>query len=154
MGKKLFNNYHQWITCLVMRQWKSNRQGTPKSFFYGDMPEKLSAEFYKRYQLEEHSFIKELYSQSRPNRYLATFALFAAEFRGDIFVEEIIKKCFNSHIYIQLHKLHERSNPLPLYFIGSIASGFEKKLRQLMCENSFEVADVQKSPFPKLLDYY
>lgn len=125
-----------------------------RDFFYGDMPEALSNIFREKYKIEEHDFVKTLYAQSRPNRFLASFALFAAEQRQHPFIQELIKKCFDSFVTTQICKLQPINAALPLSFVGSIAAGFEAELRELLAKKGFHIKTIQKSPFPGLLQYY
>ncbi len=124
-----------------------------KAYFYGDMLGDLRKKFKEKFGLEEHNFVKDLYSQSRPNRYLASFALFGADNRESKFIQKIVKNCFELFADVQIRKL-QTAEYLPLYFVGSIAKGFENELTAVMESKNYKVADIQKSPFPKLLEYY
>ena len=125
-----------------------------QSFFYGEMPEILSEIFRNRYQLNEDDFVKVLYSQNRPNRFLASFAPFASEYRDEPFIRNLLEYCFDTFFRLQICKLQPEDEKLPLYFVGSIASVFEKEIREVASRYNFTVVSIIKSPFPSLLNYY
>ena len=125
-----------------------------QSFFYGEMPEILSEIFRNRYQLNEDDFVKVLYSQNRPNRFLASFAPFASEYRDEPFIRNLLEYCFDTFFRLQICKLQPEDENLPLYFVGSIASVFEKEIREVASRYNFTVVSIIKSPFPSLLNYY
>lgn len=124
------------------------------SFFYNEMPTSLSEIFKEKYQINEDDFVKSLYTQNRPNRFLASFAPFATEFRNEPFIQNLLTVCFDTFFRLQIHKLQPLDETLPLYFVGSVAAAFEVELIAMATIYNYKIEKIIKSPFPELLKFY
>jgi glucosamine kinase len=124
-----------------------------QAYFYREMPTEIEQAFQAKYQLEEHQFVQQLYTSQRPNRFLASYAQFAAEHQEDEFIQELLFGCFEEFVALQLLKF-KQAERYPIHFIGSIAAAFEEELSYVLETYQLNKGIVLKSPFPKLLDYH
>jgi len=122
-------------------------------YFYRELPTHLAQLFEAKYEIEEHQFVKKLYSDLRPNQFLASFANFAVEHRKDSFIQKLLKDCFDSFVKAHLLKF-EQAKQLPIHFVGSVAFGFREELEEVMIRHQLRLGKVLKTPFPDLLDYH
>ncbi len=125
-----------------------------RDYFYADMPTHLSQDFAQCYALTEDEFVRQLYEQVRPNRFLASFVEFALRHRHDEYIQTLVRDCFRKFIRLQLLRLSQAQALLPVHFVGSIAAGFEEELIGCLAEQAISVGKIMASPFPALLYYH
>lgn len=114
--------------------------------FESDLLEK----FYARFPTNRLEILDRVYRQPLPNRYLASFTLFAAENRGHYMIENILEDAFNDFFFTHLYKYKE-SWKLPLHFVGGVAYAF-KDVLQARCESyGLQPGRVLKHPMEGLI---
>jgi glucosamine kinase len=122
-------------------------------FFTGKMPTDLFEKFVRQYSLTRENVIESVYRSEFPNRYLASFALFAAEHIDTVYCKKIVKdsimELFDHHII----PLYEKSK-LPLSFNGSIAFYFQEILMEICRSKNIQVNTIIQSPGEKLVEYH
>ncbi len=123
------------------------------AYFYREMPITLAKDFELVYSLQEHQFVQQLYSSTAPNRFLASFSQFASRHRQHPFIQQLLSHCFSEFVERQLLHLKGHSS-YPIHAVGSIAAVFEKEFTQVLQKYHLNKGLIQKSPFPKLLDYH
>jgi N-acetylglucosamine kinase-like BadF-type ATPase len=122
-------------------------------FFTSKMPTDLFEKFVKKYALTRENVIEAIYKSEFPNRYLASFALFAAEHIDTVYCKKIVKdsimELFDHHIL----PLYEKSK-LPVSFNGSIAFYFQEILMEICRAKHIQVNKIIQSPGEKLVEYH
>jgi N-acetylglucosamine kinase-like BadF-type ATPase len=122
-------------------------------FFTSKMPTDLFEKFVKKYALTRENVIEAIYKSDFPNRYLASFALFAAEHIDTVYCKKIVKdsimELFDHHIL----PLYEKSK-LPVSFNGSIAFYFQEILMEICRAKHIQVNKIIQSPGEKLVEYH
>jgi len=122
-------------------------------FFTGKMPTDLFEKFIKKYSLTRENVIEAIYKSEFPNRYLASFALFAAEHIDTVYCKKIVKdsimELFDHHII----PLYEKSK-LPVSFNGSIAFYFQEIVMEICRSKNIQVNTIIQSPGEKLVEYH
>lgn len=122
-------------------------------FFTGKMPTDLFEKFVQKYALTRENVIESVYRSEFPNRYLASFALFAAEHIDTVYCKKIVKdsimELFDHHII----PLYEKSK-LPVSFNGSIAFYFQEIVMEICRAKHIQVNTIIQSPGEKLVEYH
>jgi len=122
-------------------------------FLYNTFDDDLKARFIAKFQTTGNEILDHVYRQPKPNRYLASFAIFLAENRGHYMVENIIEDSLNDFFFNHLYKYRE-SWTLPISFAGSIAYGFKDVLQELCNTYELELGNVLKTPMDGLIKFH
>lgn len=122
-------------------------------YFYKRMPSEISAKFNEEFDLDADTIKKNLYRESNPNMYLASFAKFMFDFKEDKYIKKIIKKGFQEFFKCRVLP-YNKTSETPIYFIGSIAYYFRDILEKIAEKNNLVITDVIQRPIDKLLEYH
>lgn len=123
-----------------------------KQYFRGTMPKKVRKVFEQQYRPELSNVIHQVYRQPRPNSYLASYAAFLDDIKGQW------KKDLLNHHFDQF--IHERILPygmtpdVPIHFIGSVAFHNKKRLAKRLKKVGLRLAGVEQYPIKKLIKYH
>lgn len=122
-------------------------------YLYDIFDEDLRARFDAEFVTNSTEILHTVYKKPLPNRYLASFAIFLANNRGNSIIENIIedglKDFFNQHILrIEEHKIY------PLHFVGSIAYGFKDVLKSICEDLQLTLGKVLKNTLEGLVEYH
>ena len=124
-----------------------------RAYFYGFMPEELRMKFDAEYHLELKDFVRRLYHEGQPSRYLASFARFAGENQHNLFIRDLVKKCFKA--FIEAFVLcYPDCKTLKISFIGSVAYHFQRVLKECLEEDGLVLGEIMQSPAEGLIKYY
>ena len=119
-------------------------------YFNQRMPDKVSKDFALQYNLTKNDVLNHVYRSENAKSYVASFAGFLSDYRNS-YTNMILSTVFDSFIKY-LHPLHEK-NPLPIYFVGSIAKIHEHKLLERLHERKLECKKILKDPMEELSNY-
>ena len=119
--------------------------------YYGNMPGELSDAFAQMLPLARDEFLKTLRSSIAPNRYLASFATFAAERKSNPWIANIIRRCFVDFTEIHLRRMTQSG---PVSFVGSIATGFQEILREVMEHYKIDIGVIVSDSLDGLTNYH
>lgn len=124
-----------------------------RRFFMQKLPEDLSAEFEKTYNLTVEETLKNMYHTTRPNAFLADFNKFVVERKAHPYFQKMVfEEMLNFFDYQVLP--YKESNNAEVNFIGSIAYYYEDILRSAAAELHLEVGQVVQKPIESLVDYH
>lgn len=115
------------------------------------MPERLRKVFYRQYGLDYAGIVEHVYSDRHPNRFLASFALFAAENRDDPYVDALIEAGFD--LFFRRNILNYPF-PWKLRAAGSVAYGFSDKLKTVSMRYGVDTDMIVDSPMEGLVGYH
>jgi N-acetylglucosamine kinase-like BadF-type ATPase len=122
-------------------------------YLYGLMPEKLSHAFSQQFKINRNDVIKQVYHQSSPNRYIASFTPFLSGHRGDLYIENLLRKEFE--LFYQAYIKRFAAQPeLQVYATGSVARVFQDVFREVCISHGRIVARVEANPLNGLIDYH
>jgi len=122
-------------------------------YFYNQMPKGIAEKFEEEFNLDADYIKRNIYRESNPNMYLASFAKFMFDFKDDKYIKKIIKKGFQ--VFFKYRVLpYNKTNETPIYFIGSIAHYFRDILEKVAKKNNLKITDVIKRPIDNLLAYH
>lgn len=124
-----------------------------RAFLNREMPEALCEELNKQYHLTRDNILQSVYQLPYPNRFLATFAPFAFEHRGEPSIREVLDRQF-SLFFKRCVLLLEGSQGLPIHFVGSIAAYFKEEITHNALPFGLHLAQFQQDPMPGLIQYH
>lgn len=124
-----------------------------QAYFYRQMPPVLHKAFETQYQPNRHQIIRQLLDGGQPSRTLATYTLFAVEWKHHSFVQQLVLGQFGRFLDGQIRQ-YDAVKSLPIHAVGSVAAGFQDLWRQALQMRGWQVGNIYKSPFPTLLDYH
>ena len=124
-----------------------------RAYFYGFMPEDLRQKFDETYHLELKDFVQQLYHDSQPSKYLASFAKFAGENQSHPYIRALVKDCFKAFIEAFVCR-YKDCNSMEVSFIGSIAYHFQNLLRESLDDYGFSMGKIMQTPAEGLIRYF
>ncbi|MGB0891411.1 MAG: N-acetylglucosamine kinase [Flavobacteriaceae bacterium] len=122
-------------------------------YYYNKMPSKIAKKFEAEFDLDADQIKKNLYRETNPNMYLASFAKFMFNFKEDKYIRRIIKKGFQEFFKYRILPYNKNAET-PIYFIGSIAHYFRDILEKIAKKNNLVITDVIQRPIDNLLEYH
>ncbi len=122
-------------------------------YLYEIMDDDLRAKFDARFVTTPQEILDHVYRKPLPNRYLAAFAIFLAENRGNYMIENIIADGLNTFFYTHLLR-YKDAEKYPVHFTGSIASGFKDVIVSLCYEYGLNCGNIYKSPMEGLIRFH
>ncbi len=151
-------NIHQKVTSLgyvLMDDASGNYFGRQmiRDYFFEKMPDDISQEFSKSFELNPNIIKDKLYKKPNPNTYLAKFAKFIVENKENKYCSDLIKKGFNLFITNQIEQF-EDCKQIPLHFIGSISFYLKDELNDCLIKRGMKLGNVLKKPIDGLVNYH
>ncbi|MDE5837740.1 MAG: ATPase [Paramuribaculum sp.] len=113
----------------------------------------LSEKFLMDNNLTQGDIINRVYRCTEPNRFLASFALWAKQNISEPEVSSLITGRFIAFIERNIKPMPQ-ADGLPAGFVGSVAGGFEPQLREACTLCGVEVRSIAKSPEEGLINYH
>jgi len=124
-----------------------------RAYFYRELPPNMKDAFDERYPMGERAILDLLYNKDKPNVFLASFAKFLSDYKGDPYVRKLIKKCLTEFVNRNLVK-YEDHQRLPISFVGSVAFHYKGLLKECLEEKGMRLGIVIKKPIHNLVDYH
>lgn len=124
-----------------------------RDFYYEKMPKQIAEKFQEQFELDIDVVKFNLYRQSNPNMYLATFAKFMFDFKDEKYIKKIIKKEFQKFFDYRILP-YQKTAETPIYFIGSIAFYFREILEKVAAKHQLKIAGIIQRPIDNLVDFH
>jgi len=124
-----------------------------RDYFYNQMPLGIAQEFKKEFNLDPDHIKKNMYRETNPNMYLASFAKFMFDFKENPYIKDIITCGFQEFFKYRILPFNKTAET-PIYFIGSIAHYFMDILEEIAEKNKLKVAGVVQRPIDELVAYH
>ncbi len=124
-----------------------------KAYMAGKLSDAISQKLKGEYDLSRENILDSLYSQPRPNTYLASFAKFVGVNRADSQIDKIARSSINNFFerYICQYQGHEKQT---LGFAGSIAHHFSDIINDIANEKGIELGKIVVKPIGELVKYH
>ncbi len=122
-------------------------------YLYKTLDRELMDAFEKKYRLSKAEILKKVYQEPFPNRYLASFARFLGENRGNDAAEAIIERGIKDFLLIHV-KSYEESQRLPVHFVGGIADAFQDVVSRLVVHHGLHLGRILSRPLEGLVQYH
>lgn len=138
---------------LLMDEGSGNYFGKEllKSYYYHKMPKDLKVAFEHQYSVGENEVIANLYQNSTPNQYLATYAMFLFQYKEHPFIEKIIIEGFEKFIENNILQFKEELKSVPLYFVGSVAFYGQDYLIKALKKHGIRASRFVKKPIENVI---
>ncbi|PTN07685.1 ATPase [Mangrovibacterium marinum] len=122
-------------------------------YFKQVMPADLRTKFHQKYGLDKNEVIDRVYRGEKPNKYLASFAIFLNEEREHPYCHAFLHGQF--HAFLQRNVLQmPESASLPVSFVGSVAYHFQDILNEELLNLGLNKGLVLKEPIDALFAYH
>lgn len=127
-----------------------------KALLNGRLSASVEQAFYQRHpSFDLEYLLHRLYRAEAPNKYLASFAPFVAEYQDDEQVRALVKQAFNAFLDEFVMGLKDSTaSSLPIHFQGSIAWHFKAVLQAVLAARHLPCGSILKYPVDALLDYH
>ncbi len=151
-------NLHQKVQSLgyiCMDDCSGNMFGKHllRAYYFNKMPKDLAEKMATEYDLDADTIKHNLYKESNPNAYLATFAKFLIQNKQHPYIQEIVFE--NMQIFVENYiKQYENYTQVPVHFIGSIAFYLKDELAIVMQKNGITLGNVLRRPIDGLIEYH
>jgi glucosamine kinase len=117
------------------------------------LPEHITARFYKHYSCSPHQIMEDVYKKPFPNRYLARYTYFIHENLAEPSLKKIVRESFDEFFSRNIRQYPEAIN-LPIHFTGSIAYHFCDILKESAVDMGYRTGLITESPTERLIKYY
>lgn len=124
-----------------------------RDFYYDKMPKTIAKKFKQSFNLDADVIKHNLYKETNPNMYLASFAKFMFDYKDEKYVKKLIKKGFVEFFKYRILP-YNKEKDTPIYFIGSIAFYFKDILEKVAQKYSLEITDIIQRPIDNLVNYH
>lgn len=122
-------------------------------YFYNELSQELNQKLEANYPHKIDVVLQNVYREANANKFLANYARFLHENRGDKQVEEVIYQCFN--LFFEKQLLHyPEAQEYPIHYIGSIAFIFKDVLEKLHKDYKLKMGKIVQNPLNNLISYY
>ena len=123
------------------------------AYLNNELPEKVKRQFEMDYRLNVGEIIENVYRKPNPNRFLASFTKFIADYyTEDETLEMIVSECFYDLFTRKLTKYELKKHKIG--FIGSVAYYFSDLLKEVADEFNVEIIKIEKSPMKGLIEFH
>ena len=125
-----------------------------KGFMNETLPEHLRKKFVHKYDADRTNLLEKVYRQKQPALFLSSFDDFYLENRGDVYLQNVIKKGFSKLINTYLLPLYKQHPGASVNFAGSVAANFQDYLYEVAADSNLTIGTIIKEPINNLLTYY
>jgi len=122
-------------------------------YLRSDMPDKLSAQFAKRFPFSREDILKKVYQEERPAAFFGSFSKFIFQHLKEPYCYNLVYNGFKE-FFVQNILKYEGHEKLKIHFSGSIAFYFSDVLRQVANDLGLTVRNILESPIAGLSLYH
>lgn len=125
-----------------------------RDYYFNHMPEAIRVSFGDKYNMDADFIKNNLYKQSSPNAYLASFAEFMFLNKDSKYVQNMIKegvRLFAKNMILQFKNEIEK---VPVHFAGSIAFFSQEEIKEVADEMGFKLGNFVRRPIEGLVAYH
>jgi glucosamine kinase len=124
-----------------------------KALMEGDLSGDILALYKAEINHDYDTIITNVYRQTAPSKYLASFTSFVGKYRDHPQMKTIILDCFQAFMTRNVLK-YTYAKTVPINFVGSIAHHFEKELKAVLEKNHLILGHIVQSPSSGLVKYH
>ncbi len=118
-----------------------------------EMPGELKKVFDETYHLDRATIDSKVYLQPNANRFLASFSLFAEEYKAHPFIHHIIEDCFN--LYLDKHVCrYSNYKETTVHFVGSVGYYNKDILVELCTHKGIKTGRFILQPVDELVGFH
>ncbi|WP_298116963.1 BadF/BadG/BcrA/BcrD ATPase family protein [Flavobacterium sp.] len=152
---KVLHQKVQSLGYIAMDDGSGNRFGRHllRGYYFNKMPSDLAKEFEEEYNVDADYIKANLYKESNPNAYLATFAKFIIKHKDTEFCKKIIYKELKKFAKNYIMQ-YDNCKDIPVHFVGSIAFYLKDELTEILNKYDIKVGNVLRRPIDGLIAYH
>ncbi|WP_298138270.1 BadF/BadG/BcrA/BcrD ATPase family protein [Flavobacterium sp.] len=152
---KVLHQKVQSLGYIAMDDGSGNRFGRHllRGYYFNKMPNDLAKEFEEEYNVDADYIKANLYKESNPNAYLATFAKFIIKHKDTEFCKKIIYKELKKFAKNYIMQ-YDNCKDIPVHFVGSIAFYLKDELTEILNKYDIKVGNVLRRPIDGLIAYH
>jgi glucosamine kinase len=124
-----------------------------RDFMRGYLPPELQEKFRDTYRLGNSEIFDSLYNKPLPNRFLASFCMFADQNQTHEYIREIVTESF-SDFFKNLVSRYDNFNNYSFNCVGSVGYIFRDILREVAATYDMETGKLIHSPIDDLVQYH
>lgn len=118
------------------------------AYLNGDLPKELSQQLEGQYHLSFQSTIQRLYSEPKPNKFMASLSPFIHDHLSHPFIHDMVSKAFCD--FFSMQKKHFAPD-IPWQLSGSIAYHYEALVREAAAQEGTLLEQIIPEPLEKLI---
>jgi N-acetylglucosamine kinase-like BadF-type ATPase len=123
-----------------------------QEYFEGRLPHELKQHFEAAgYNREE--ILNNVYKKNLPGKYLATVGLFAGNHYQHPFIQQILRRCFDSFFEHQVSKYTD-SKKYKVHTVGSIGYYFRELISEVARHHGYTMGNIIQSPIEGLVRFH
>lgn len=123
-----------------------------KDYLEERMPEEISTLFHGSYPISTDEMLDRLYHHPNPNRFLASFAPFAACRQDHPYIQSLLNDCFDD--FFQQTDYYSDLMPLALHLVGGLVANYSCTLQQAAGRHGITLAPMIQDPIPGLIQFH
>lgn len=122
-------------------------------YLNNELPVALQESFKTAYPQTQAEILQHVYNEPFPNRYIASFATFIADYRHHPFIKNLVTHSFLDFFKLTVCK-YQNYQQVPTHFVGSIAFFFADFLKEVAQSKNILVGQILRNPIDGLLNYH
>jgi glucosamine kinase len=122
-------------------------------YLRGQMPAELEASFRSTYGLEREAIFDQLYNQPFPNRFIASFAKFAADHYQASYCQQLVAESFDA-FFRKIISKYPAYQTHTFNCVGSVGYHFRDALAQAATAHGMAVGKIICAPIDDLVSYH
>ncbi len=113
----------------------------------------LKIKYEEKYETDVSTINLNIYSKSRPNKYLASFFPFIIENQQHSQIQHIINTSLQTFFDLHINCFNQY-NDAKINFIGSVAFLLKNEISIIALKNNWKIEQIIKDPLEKLIEYH
>ena len=117
------------------------------------MPEDIKEAFIAEHKISREEVLEAVYRKSLPNKYLASFSLFASQHIEHPYIRRLLSAVFSEFVEWQICKYPDYQNK-EVHFVGSVAFVYQSIIKEVAQSKNIRCGNFLKSPAQALANYH
>jgi N-acetylglucosamine kinase-like BadF-type ATPase len=124
-----------------------------RDYLRGYLPSELEKKFTEKYSLSPIAIFDSLYNKPLPNRFLASFCVFADENKNHPYIKKIVRKAFDD-FFTNLVSMYPGYKNYQFNCVGSVGFIFKNVLEEVSRSFDMKPGRIIHSPIDDLVNYH
>jgi N-acetylglucosamine kinase-like BadF-type ATPase len=124
-----------------------------RDYFYKRMPKKTAKKFETQFDLDPDVIKRNIYKESNPNTYLASFAEFIFRNERNAYSDKVLEKGINVFFKTRILTFKEVKD-VPVHFVGSIAFFSKDIIEKVAKKHKVTLGTILRRPIDGLIEYH
>lgn len=124
-----------------------------RDFLYENMPKDMLEYMKVELGWNKDKILHQVYKEPNANTFIASVVKEVYRFRNTNYMQEVVADAFSDFFKFNIQIYQEHLN-LPVHFIGSIATHFDKELISAADKVGVQVGQIIKKPIDNIVEYY